>query len=187
MSFVVVYDANVLYPVHLRDLLLRIARAGIVRARWSEQILDEMLNALRRERPDISEEKLARTRALIIEAVPDCLVTRHEGLADDVQLVDPNDLHVLAAAIRAQAQVIVTYNLRHFPDHAIAPYDLETKHPDEFVLDAIDLFPSRVVAIIHEMANDFRNPPMSVEEVLASLRRRELVRSVARLREMMST
>lgn len=183
MAFVVIYDANVLVPVRLRDLLLRIAERGLVRARWSEQILDEWAGAVRTIRPDISAEMIQRYRTAMVTAVPDCLVTNYDGLGADLALIDEADRHVVAAAIRAQAQLIVTFNLKHFPEHALAKYDIEVKHPDEFVVDAIDLYPGRVASIIADMSDDLRAPPQTVDQILTTLQRHELTQSVAKLRE----
>ena len=115
MAFIVVYDANVLYPNTLRDLLIRISQAGLVQAKWTNEILDEMLRALNRNRPDIPPDKLDRLRQLMNGAVRDSLVSGHEALIEGLKLPDPADRHVLAAAIKAGAQVIATGNLRHFP------------------------------------------------------------------------
>jgi predicted nucleic acid-binding protein len=115
MAFIVIYDANVLYPNSLRDLLIRIAQAGLVQAKWTNEILDETFGALRRNRPEISQDKLNRLRDLVNAAVPDCLVTGYEPLVEGLKLPDANDRHVLAAAIKAGAQVIVTRNLRTSP------------------------------------------------------------------------
>ncbi|MBO0845297.1 MAG: PIN domain-containing protein [Nocardioides sp.] len=112
MSFVVLYDANVLYPSTLRDLLIRVAQAGLVQAKWTDQILDEVFRNLAMNRPDPDPQRLARTRDLMNRAVRDCLVTGYEPLVDAVDLPDPGDRHVLAAAIKARAQVIVTHNLK---------------------------------------------------------------------------
>ncbi|MBI2393507.1 MAG: PIN domain-containing protein [Deltaproteobacteria bacterium] len=130
MAFVVLYDACVLYPAPLRDLLVRFANTGIVRARWSEMILDECFRNILEQRPELRPEALARTRELMKRAVPDCIVTGFEGLVDSVVLPDPDDRHVLAAAIRAGAQTIVTFNLRDFPDERLAPYNIEARHHD---------------------------------------------------------
>ncbi|MCB9690142.1 MAG: hypothetical protein H6735_34185 [Alphaproteobacteria bacterium] len=83
-SFVVIYDACVLYPAQLRDLLLRVAHTGVVRARWTDDILDECFRALKRNRPDLDDSKLARTRSLICGAVDDSMVTGHRRLIDSV-------------------------------------------------------------------------------------------------------
>jgi hypothetical protein len=103
VAFVVLYDACVLYPAPIRDLLLRIATTGVVRARWSDAILDECFRNIGAQRPDLPTAALERTRTLMNRAVPDCLVTGHEHLIEGLDLPDPDDRHVLAAAIRANA------------------------------------------------------------------------------------
>jgi len=183
MAFVVVYDACVLHPAPLRDLLVRLANTGIVRARWSEQILDECFRSILEQRPDLKPETLQRTRTLMSQAVPDCLVTGFEALIDGLVLPDPDDRHVLAAAVRAGAQTIVTFNLKDFPDTALAPYGTEAKHPDDFVLDAIDLAPGVVAQVLTEQAGALKNPPRTVPELLQTLQDLGLVQSVAKLRE----
>jgi predicted nucleic acid-binding protein len=185
MAFVVVYDACVLYPAPLRDLLLRIANTGVVRARWSERILDECFRNIAAQRPDLAASALERTRDLMRAAVPDCIVTGFEHLEAGLDLPDPDDRHGLAAAVRANAQAIVTFNLRDFPDHVLERYDVEAKHPDEFVLDTIDLAPGAVVRCVAEQVGALRRPPVTVPELLDTLRRLGLVQSVARLREVL--
>lgn len=98
-NFTAIYDACVLYPAPLRDFLLRLAMTELFRARWSDHIHGEWMNGVVRNRPDIPIEQLDRTRKLMNQAVPDCLVTGYEELMDSLQLPDPNDRHVLAAAI----------------------------------------------------------------------------------------
>jgi hypothetical protein len=103
MAFVVVYDANVLYGNTLRDLLIRLAMAGRMQAKWTNGILDEMQRNLVANRPDISEEKFGRLRLLTNSAVRDCLVEGYEPLIEELKLPDPDDRHVLVAAIKAGA------------------------------------------------------------------------------------
>jgi hypothetical protein len=100
-GFVAVYDASVLYPSTLRDLLIRITMSGLVRAKWTEQILDEVFNSISADRPDLPQEKPARTRSLMMSAVRDWKIENFEELIDSLKLPDPDDRHVLAAAIRA--------------------------------------------------------------------------------------
>lgn len=119
MAFVAIYDANVLYPSTLRDVLIRIAQGGLVQAKWTDQILDETFRNILKNHPDIPPEKLDRVRALMNAAIRDCLVKGHEPMIDAVELPDPDDRHVLAAAIRAKAQVVVTFNLKDFPTEAL--------------------------------------------------------------------
>lgn len=166
---------------------MRIAIAGIVRARWSERILDEMVTSIIRNRPDLDPDALNRTRELMCATVPDCLVSGFEPLIPGVDLPDANDAHVVAAAIRAGAQAIVTFNLRDFPDHDLEGWNIEAKHPDEFVLDSLDLAPGLVVQCVTEQAAALRNPPQSVDELLETLRCIGLARSVAALRDLLRT
>jgi len=187
MAFVVLYDACVLYPAPLRDLLVRLANTGVVRARWSAAILDECFRNLLEHRPDLKPESLQRTRELMTRAVPDCMVTGFEGLIDGLVLPDADDRHMLAAAIRAGAQAIVTFNLDDFPAERLASYNIEAKHPDDFVIDTIDLSPGAVAKVIAEQAGALKNPPRSIPELLDTLRDQGLVRSVARLRDLFGT
>jgi hypothetical protein len=185
MAFVVIYDACVLYPAPLRDLLIRLARTGLFRARWTNLILDECFRNILEHRPELRPEMLVRTRELMIKAVPDCLVTGYEPLIDGLQLPDPDDRHVLAAAIRTAAQSIVTANLRDFPAAALKSYGIEALHPDDFVLDLLDLAPGAVTTVLVEQAAGLKNPPLTVPDLLDTLRDQGLVRSVAKLREML--
>lgn len=182
MAFVVLYDACVLYPAPVRDLLLRVALAGVVRARWSDEILDECFRNIVANRPDLPTAALARTRELMCEAVPDCLVTNYHGLADNVPLPDPDDRHVLAAAIRSNAQVIVTFNLKDFPDAALAPFGIEAKHPDDFLLDVIGIAPATIATVVSQQAAALKSPTVSLVEMLDQLRACGLEQSVAQLR-----
>jgi predicted nucleic acid-binding protein len=182
MAFVAVYDANVLYPSVLRDVLLRVAAAGLVQAKWTEQILDETFRSLQANRPGLDPVKLKRTREAMKGAVRDCLVVGYEPLVDALELPDPDDRHVLAAAIRAKAQVIVTFNLKDFPDTTLAPWDVEAVHPDAFLEAQIDLNPQIVYAALQRIADSCRKPPLTVADFLQSLERSGLVASVAALR-----
>jgi hypothetical protein len=184
MAFTVVYDACVLYPAPLRDLLIRVAARGLVRARWTDRILEETFRSILSNRPDLAKGALDRTRELMNRAIRDVLVTGYEGLIDGLDLPDPDDRHVVAAAIRTGAQVIVTSNLDDFPEVALAPYSIEAQHPDTFVLHLIDLAPGAVCSVVSEQAAALKNPPRSLGEVLDVLRGTGLAQSVARLREL---
>ncbi|MET8812636.1 PIN domain-containing protein [Streptomyces sp. NPDC004549] len=182
MAFTVVYDACVLYPNTLRDLLIRIAAAGLVQAKWSERILDEVFDNLAKNRPDLRQERLDRTRDLMKRAVRDCLVVGHERLEPVLDLPDPDDRHVLAAAIKARAQLIVTRNTKDFPQEATAAWDVEAVHPDDFVLAQLDLDRGRIFACVQQIADSWQNPPGVPTDVLDRLERDGLVKSAAALR-----
>jgi len=114
-SFKVIYDANVLYPAPLRDLLMWVTLQDVVLARWTDDIHEEWMRSVLRERYDLTRVQLERTRDLMNQSVRDCLVTDYHDLIPGLTLPDADDRHVLAAAIRAGANVIVTYNLKDFP------------------------------------------------------------------------
>lgn len=170
-NFTVVYDANVLYPNTLRDVLIRLACLGHFQARWTDLILDEVFRNLKKNRPDLDPAKLDRTRDLMCQAVDDCLVTGYEDLISALSLPDQDDRHVLAAAIRCNAQVIVTENKRHFPQDELNKYDIKVKSADEFLCEQIDLFGSNVHQAITYTAAAFRNPPRTIDDILDSLSR----------------
>ncbi|HEY5855140.1 MAG TPA: PIN domain-containing protein [Aldersonia sp.] len=182
MAFTVVYDANVLYPNVLRDVLIRLALTGLVRARWTDHILDEVIRNLAADRPDIPADKLARLRELMNRTVPDCLVSGYDSLIPALTLPDMDDRHVLAAAIRCGAQVIVTANLRDFPRTALAPFEIEAMHPDEFVMDLFALDGARVRQAISATAAAWRNPPGTPADVCDRLVAAGLPISAAALR-----
>jgi predicted nucleic acid-binding protein len=119
MSIPVLYDACVLYGNEVRDLLIRIAISGMVRAHWTDEILDEAFRNLLANRPDLSPDRLTVTRERMNLAIPGALVSGYEPLVEALKLPDPDDRHVLAAAIAAGAAVIVTSNLDDFPADAL--------------------------------------------------------------------
>ncbi|WP_349262212.1 PIN domain-containing protein [Actinocrinis sp.] len=182
MAFVALYDANVLYPNTLRDLLIRIGQSGLVEAKWTDMILDEMLRSLAKNRPDIDEAKLDVLRARVNEAVLDASVTGFEELIPGLDLPDPDDRHVLAAAIKCGAQVIVTNNVRHFPQSVLSRWGIEAKRPDEFVLDQIDLDVKVVYACVQQIVDSRKRSPETIDDVLRQLERSGLVEAAATLR-----
>jgi predicted nucleic acid-binding protein len=154
-----------------------------VRARWTETIHDEWVRNVLKDNPHLSAECLARTRTLMNEAVRDCLVTGYEDLIGALSLPDPDDCHVLAAAIRANAEVIVTYNLRDFPAETLARFEIEALHPDDFLALLLDLAPHVVCGAMKRQRESLRNPPKTAEELLATLESHGLTQAVARLRQ----
>lgn len=182
MRFVVVLDACVLYPAPLRDFLLRLATTGLFSAKWSEAIHKEWIRNLLAERPELKDQ-IQRTRELMDEAIPDCLVEGYEPVAEGLSLPDPDDRHVLAAAICAGAQTIVTFNLKDFPEEALWPYGIEAVDPDTFVEQQMDLHEAAVVEVARLHRAALINPPKEVDTYLNTLSAQGLVASADRLRE----
>ncbi|WP_204805576.1 PIN domain-containing protein [Mycobacterium riyadhense] len=184
MTFTVVYDANVLFPSVLRDVLIHVARMGLNRARWSELILDEVFDSISKKQPGLDANKLARTRKLMCQAVPDCLVETQaiQTLVPALTLPDPDDRHVLAAAILAGAQVIVTTNLKDFPPDELTKFRIEAKHPDAFLQDIYHLDGALMHQAVSEAAAAYKNPPMTVGELVEHLDSKGLPISASLLR-----
>lgn len=180
-QFTVVYDACVLYPAPLRDLLMWLATTDLFRARWTADIHDEWTRNVLKKQPDLAA-KLGRTQELMDQAAPDCLVTGYRDLIPALTLPDPDDRHVLAAAIVARANLIVTFNLRDFPTESLRPYGIEAKHPEEFVACQFDLDASRVLTAVQRHRQSLRNLPKTVDEYLDTLLAQRLPQTVAELR-----
>ena len=185
-SFTALYDASVLYSSDLRNLLMHLALSGLFRAKWSADIHEEWISALLRNRPDLIREKLERTRMLMDQHATDALVTGYQDLIPSLQLPDPNDRHVLAAAICARADVIVTFNTRDFPHNAIAAFGVEAQHPDEFVLHLLDLAPGIVRTAAQDHRLSLKKPAKTIEEYLNTLEAQGLTQTASVLRESMS-
>jgi predicted nucleic acid-binding protein len=184
MGFTVIYDACVLFPAPLRDLLIRLAQTDVVHARWTDEILDECFRNIAARRPELGVAALSRTRTLMNDAVRDCLVTSYTGLADGLHLPDPDDRHVIAAAIRSGSQAIITFNLKDFPSTTLAPLGIEAMHPDDFVADLLDLAPAVVIQVLDAQAAALRNPPRRLDDLLVTLENNGLAKSVAEVQRL---
>jgi predicted nucleic acid-binding protein len=159
-----VLDANVLFPFTLRDTLLRAAAEGCYQVYWSEQILDEATRNLV-ETGVMTAKQAARLRSVMEQAFPEAMVRGHERLIGSMRN-DEKDRHVAAAAVKAQAEVIVTSNVRDFRH---LPRGIETIRPDEFLNGLFDEGPDTILRVLQEQAADLRRPPMTVEDALGRL------------------
>lgn len=182
-GFRVVFDACVLYPAPLRDLLMELALAGMYKSHWTDAIHDEWIRAVLRERTDLSAASLARTRELMNLYAEDALVTGYEPLIDGLILPDAKDRHVLAAAIHSRADAIVTFNLKDFPESALKPWGIEAIHPDDFITYQFDLHVPHVCAAAKRIRERLKNPPRSAEEYIDRLRIVGLPRTAERYRD----
>ena len=176
------FDANVLYPSGLRNFLMHLALTGTFRTHWSAEVHDEWIRNLLKNRPDLSRDKLERTRQLMDKALPDALVTGYEHFIDSIELPDRDDRHVMAAAIRSGASVIVTLNLADFPGHVLRNFRIEAQHPDDFVLALLETFPDMVLEAASTHRASLKNPPKTQDEYLAELDAQGLAKSVGEIR-----
>jgi hypothetical protein len=151
---VAVFDACILYPFHLRNVLVQAAVDRLVEAHWTDEIHDEWIRNLAARAPGVAIERLQNTRRLMNDAVPTAMVSGYENHVPEVNLPDPDDCHVVAAGIAAGASLILTWNLRHFPAKELKKFGLRPETPDAFLSGLYDKV--RALAI-GSLANARRN------------------------------
>lgn len=181
MALTALYDACVLYPAPLRDFLIRLAVTGLFRAKWSDDIHEEWIRNVLKNRQDLTLDQLSKTRALMDRSVPDCLVKNYQSIIDSLILPDPDDRHVLAAAIRGRADVIITFNLKDFPTDALAEHNVEAQHPDTFIVDLIGLDTAAVCTAVRAQRKTLKNPPQTAGELLSTFTKLGLAQTVSEL------
>ncbi len=183
---VVVCDANVLYSIVMTDLILSLGSAELVYPRWTNRIHDEWSRNLAADRPDLDPAKIERRRKQMDAAIDDCLIEGYEHRMPGLTLPDKDDVHVLAAAIHGGAQIILTYNQRHFPKKALAPFGLTAPHPDDFLTALLERRTVEVVSVIEEMRARKTKPALSWEEMLRKIANQRLPKFSAKLRASMN-
>lgn len=169
VKFKAILDTNVIFPIIIRDLLLWFAHYDLYTPKWSEGIFSEWKTVMLRK--GIAEDEADKRINKVNCAFPDALVQNYEPLIDHLELKDPNDRHVLAAAIKSNSNVIVTNNLKDFPEEYLKTFGLTAKTADDFLTDIIDLNPEIAIKAFKEMVLNKRNPAMDEYEVLESLRK----------------
>lgn len=175
VRFTAVLDTNVIYPVVSRDLLFWLAHYELYTPKWSKHIFEEWQEVMLRKGIPETEAKKRVARANL--AFPDALVQNYEGLMAHLDLSDPKDKHVLAAAIKTNANVIVTNNIKDFPEKYLQSFGLKAYTADAFLTDTIDLNPIQAIAAFREMVLNKRNPPLNEYEVLDQLRKIGLLKT----------
>ena len=181
--YTVLFDANVLYPASMRDALMHLSLTDLFKARWTADIHREWIEALLGKEPLRDRGKLERTRDLMDKAIPDCRVTGYASLIPSLDLPDPDDRHVLAAAIVGRCDAIVTQNLKHFPAEKLDPYGIEAQHPDDFFCSQLLLDPGLVCSALRKVRARLKNPPKTTGQYLDILTRQGLVATVAELKQ----
>jgi predicted nucleic acid-binding protein len=181
--FTAVLDACVLYPVSVADSLISLAVAGLYAAKWTTAIEDEWVRNLERARPEL-QGRLQLRRDDMRAALPDWQISdlAWQAIAPSLRLPDPDDAHVLAAAIVGHADCIVTSNLKDFPAETLKSYGIEAIHPDDFLVAQLDLDEFSALAAFRDMRARKKNPPLNSEEFAQALARNGLVATASRLR-----
>ncbi len=172
VRFTCVLDTNVIYPIEIRDLLFWFAYYDLYTPKWSTHIFEEWENVMKRR--GISEDEIKKRISKANQAFPDALVNNYNPLIEGLELPDLEDWHVLAAAIKTNANVIVTNNIKDFPEEYLAKFGLTAKTADDFLTDIIDLNPEEAIKAFRELVLNRRNPDLNEYEVLDILRNRGL-------------
>ena len=157
---------------------MELAVSDLYRAKWSDEVHEEWIKAVLRDRSDLTRAQLERTRDLMNAYARDALVTDFKPLINVLQLPDPNDRHVLAAAIKGRADLIVTTNLKHFPAEELGPWGIEAQHPDEFLTHQFHLSQPAFLQAVKTVRLRLKKPPKSVADYLDTLRMQGLLATV---------
>ena len=181
-GYTVILDACVMYPAPLRSLLMYLANTDLFRARWTEKIHDEWTRNLLINNSSVTKAQLDRVVGLMNANVPDCLIEGYETLIEGITLPDVDDRHVVAAAIKGQAESIITFNLKDFPPSELDVYDICAVHPDEFLSDMFELDASKVIEATRKHRASLRKPSLTANEYLDCLQRQKLPNFVSKLR-----
>jgi hypothetical protein len=179
---VAVFDACILYPFHLRNIIVQAAVDRLVEAHWTDEIHDEWIRNLAADAPAIPFERLQATRRLMNDALPGATVIGYEDLIPTVNLPDPEDRHVVAAAIKAGASVILTWNLRDFPATALKKHGLRRQTPDAFLSDLYDQAPDLVVGSLANARRNLNKSRVSASGFIAILTNQKLGQLAKRVR-----
>ena len=182
--FNVIYDANILYSAVLRDLFVELALTEIVEARWTDEIHSEWMRNVLENRPDITLDRLTRTKNLMDFYVKNSLVTDYEEIIPQLELPDEKDRHVLAAAIKSNAKFIITFNLRDFPSNNLRAYNIQAMHPDSFLRELLKTDDRKVCQAAEKQRRRLKNPPKTIDEYLATLEEQKLPQSAALMRQL---
>lgn len=179
MSFRAFFDTNVLYGAILNDFVLELAERGLFRPLWSEDVLFELSKNLVKNGED--QERVEKRVAAMTTFFADAMVSGYENLVPEMTN-DSEDRHVLAAAVRGGAEVLVTFNLKDFPEQSVNAFDIEVVHPDDFLLDQLDLYHAQTLRALVETVEDYDSPAMTVEDFLLALTRAGVPRFAAAAR-----
>lgn len=168
-------DTNVIYPIEIRDVLFWFAYYELFTPKWSNHIFDEWVAVMKSKR--VSEKEINKRTNYATLAFPDAKVENYEPLIEGLELPDVKDCHILAAAIKTNANIIVTNNIKDFPESYISQFGLSAKTADDFITDIIDLNHDKAIEAFRKLVLNRRNPDLDQYEVLDNLRKNGLIDS----------
>jgi predicted nucleic acid-binding protein len=163
-KFICILDTNVVYPLWIRDLLMWFAYFELYTPKWSKNIFDEWISVMLRKGIE-ENEALNRVNKMNL-AFPDALVINYESLINALELPDLDNRHILAAAIKSNSDLIITNNLKDFPEDYLFGFGIKAKTPDDFFTDIIDLNHDLSVEAFKKLVLNKKNPPFNELEIL---------------------
>lgn len=178
---VVVFDACILYPFHLRNIVVQIAVDRLVGARWTDEIHDEWIRSVVANMPAIPIERLQITRRLMNDALPGAMVTGYQRHIRTVTLPDPDDRHVVAAGIAGGASIVLTWNLRDFPAREMKKHGLRRQTPDAFLVDLCDQAPDLTLASLANARRNLSKTRVSASDFVNIVKNQGLIRLSAQI------
>ena len=173
LRFTCVLDTNVIYPIEIRDLLFWFASYDLFTPKWSKHIFSEWESVMKRKQ--ISDEEIKKRISKAQQAFPDALVKNYESLVDSLTLPDEKDRHVLAAAIKTNANVIVTNNIKDFPNNYLSIFGLTAQTADDFLTNTIDLNNELAIEAFRALVLNRTNPNLNEFEILDRFRKNGLL------------
>lgn len=182
---VVLYDANLRYPFHLRNLFVQLGVNHLVAPRWTDAIHDEWIGNLVAD-GRATRERLLGTRDIMKRVLPEADVRGYEHRIAGLTLPDAGDRHILAAAIEARAEFILTFNLKHFPYEVLKPFGLTARDPDAFLCDLHAADPETVVAAVDTARLNLSRTAPPNNAFIDALARQRLAEFAARLRQQLA-
>ena len=179
---IVLLDANVLYSALIRDVLLQLAVSGQFAARWTIDIQREWVESVLRRNPGLERARLERTSSEMESAIEGCLVTDYEPLIPELTLPDPDDRHVLAAAIVGRCDFISTFNLGDFPKDVLAGHGVAAIHPDDLLCELLEGSSGLVCEALRKVRARLKSPPLTPEEFIDGFEKRGLRKTASKLK-----
>ncbi|MGJ5178572.1 PIN domain-containing protein [Bradyrhizobium oligotrophicum] len=178
---VAIFDACILYPFHLRNIVVQTAVDRLVEARWTDAIHDEWIRNLAADASAIPIARLQVTRRLMNDALPAATISGYEGHIPDVTLPDPDDRHVVAAAIAAKASLLLTWNLRDFPEREITKFGLRAMTPDDFLSGLFENVPELLIGSLANARRNLRKSRVGTSDFIAILKGQHLAQLAKRV------
>jgi hypothetical protein len=180
---VAVFDACILYPFHLRNIVVQAAVDGLVEARWTDEIHDEWIRNLTTATPALSLGRLQATKRLMNQALPRATIDEYRDYIPAVSLPDPDDRHVVAAAIAAGASLILTWNLHDFPLTELKKFGLRRENPNSFLAHLYDNIPASMVVSLANARRNLSKTRVSASEFIDILKNQKLADLAKRIQK----